>query len=252
MSGQCTHCRRCRTACPLVRARRAPGIKESSQEVECSLCGACVRACPTGARVIIGRKMTVSQVIDEIMADRIFYDDSKGGATFSGGEPLMQFAFLRELLESCRACGIQTALDTCGFGPTDHLLAVAPLADIFLFDLKAFDSAKHRSFTGVSNELILGNLQALGRIHDQIWLRIPIIPGVNNSAAELDQIACFASEIPGIRQVNLLPYHRTGAHKFGRLGQEYSLSSLAPPTREAMEEAATPFRAAGFKVLTGG
>jgi pyruvate formate lyase activating enzyme len=201
---------------------------------------------------MIGRKMTVAEVVAEILADQIFYDDSQGGATFSGGEPLMQFTFLKAVLELCRARGIRTALDTCGFAPREHLLALAPLTDIFLYDLKAFDNATHQSCTGVSNILIIENLRALGRIHNQIWLRIPLIPGVNDAPEELDDMAGFAAAVPGIRQVNLLPYHKTGAHKFGRLSQEYSLPETLPPSPQALETAADRFRAAGLNVRTGG
>jgi pyruvate formate lyase activating enzyme len=253
-SPRCTRCGRCRSVCP----RTSPGsngpnsVFAPKAAAECLLCGACVSACPTGARVIIGRKMTAQEVLNELLADLIFYDDSQGGATFSGGEPLVQFSFLKALLESCKARGIRTALDTCGFAPREHLLALAPLTDLFLYDLKAFDEATHQSFTGVSNKLIISNLQALGRVHDKIWLRVPVIPTLNDSPKELDSLARLAASIPGIRQVNLLPYHRTGAHKFGRLGKEYSLPDLLPPTAQDMAAAAAHFTAAGLRVQTGG
>jgi pyruvate formate lyase activating enzyme len=218
----------------------------------CTLCGACVEACPTGARVMMGRRMTVSEVLSEILADRIFYDDSSGGVTFSGGEPLLQFDFLKELLLACRAQGVHTAIDTSGFAPRAHLLAIAPLVDLFLYDLKFMDEARHREFTGVSNQLILENLRALGQIHGAIWVRIPMIPTANDNPDELDAMAQFVATVPSVRQVNLLPYHTTGIHKFSRLGQEYRLKRIVAPSATQLEAAVARFTAFGLNAKAGG
>ena len=196
--------------------------------------------------------MTVLELITEIRKDRIFYDDSGGGVTFSGGEPLMQFEFLRAVLTACRGEGIHTALDTCGHAPREQLLAAASLADLVLYDLKMMDTGRHRHYTGVDNGRILENLVALGREHSRIWLRVPVIPGINDVADEWEQIARFAAGIPGIQRLCLLPYHALGLHKNQRLGRTYRLAETAAPGPERLEEIARLFRQAGFEVITGG
>jgi pyruvate formate lyase activating enzyme len=201
---------------------------------------------------MLGQQMTVQEVLAEILADRIFYDDSRGGVTFSGGEPLLQFEFLQAALQACRERGIETAVDTCGFAPRAHLLAIAQVTDLFLYDLKLMDEAAHVEFTGVSNRRILENLQELGRVHRNLWLRIPIIPTVNDSARELDAMAGFANTIAGIRQIHLLPYHKTGIHKHQRLGREYQLAGLVPPSAEQMEAVAARFSTQGLTPKIGG
>jgi pyruvate formate lyase activating enzyme len=201
---------------------------------------------------LIGQKMTTAQTLAEIRKDRIFHEDSGGGATFSGGEPLMQFDFLCDLLGACRAEGIHTALDTCGHAPRSQLLAAAALSDLVLYDLKAMDDARHTRFTGVSNERILDNLRALGAAHSNLWVRIPIIPGLNDDDADLDAAARFAASIPAARRVCLLPYHPTGAAKFRRLGQKYCLDHVVPPSPQRLEQIAQRFKDLGLNVTTGG
>jgi pyruvate formate lyase activating enzyme len=218
----------------------------------CTLCGVCVEACPSGARQMVGQEMTVDDVLREVASDRLFYDDSKGGVTFSGGEPLMQPEFLKALLEACQAKGIHAAVDTCGYAAQEYLMAIAPLTDIFLYDVKLINDAKHIEFTGVSNTLILDNLRFLGHIHDNIWIRIPVIPSVNDSAEELEDMARFVASVRGVRQVNLLPYHKTGIHKFKRLGQEYHLSHIMPPSAEYLKSLVERFTTFGLKTNAGG
>jgi len=196
--------------------------------------------------------MTVSEVLDAVWQDRIFYDESGGGVTFSGGEPLQQFEFLRACLGACRARGLRTAVDTSGFAPLEHLLAAAPLADLFLYDLKLMDPARHEQYTGAPNGVILENLRTLGRVHRQIWVRVPIIPGVNDDAPALQAIARFAAAIPGVRQVNVLPFHRSGLPKLARLGQTNPLAEVRPPSAEAMAVALAIFQDAGLETRMGG
>lgn len=196
--------------------------------------------------------MTCQQVLAELRKDRIFYEDSGGGVTFSGGEPLMQPEFLRELLVACRCEGFHTALDTSGYAAQDAFLAIAPLADVILYDLKVMDDARHIQYTGVSNARILDNLQAIARIHRAIWLRIPIVPGLNDDAANIEAAARLAGALPNLVKVCLLPYHKTGAAKFDRLGQPYQLEQVEPPSPEHMEELAGHFRVLGINTQAGG
>ncbi len=255
---RCVRCGSCAAACPNNHPVGAPPdildplSAAAEADIACSLCGECVEACPTGARVMMGRQMTVPELLGQLVADRVFFEESGGGVTFSGGEPLLQFEFLTTALAACRECGLHTAVDTSGFAPREQLLAVAGLADLILYDVKTMDDARHREVTGVSNRLILDNLEALGRVHRAIWLRVPIIPGVNDGSAELEAVARFGATITGVRQVNLLPYHQAGLGKRGRLRHEDLREPFEAPTAARMEHLAGIFRQAGLDTRIGG
>jgi len=262
-------CRVCIKSCELKAITRTPKALEVNR-YECNGCGACADACPSQAIELAGRRMDAAEVSAKIFQDAIFHESSGGGVTFSGGEPLMQPEFLLELLRACRLHGIHAAVDTSGYAPQEQLRAAAGLTDLFLYDLKTMDDARHLECTGVSNAAILDNLAALGRMHQNIWIRIPIVPGFNDDAEQLDAAARFVASIPAVRQVSLLPYHPTGNHKSRWLGpcevkpQGSTVpghASLCPshpsqaPTRPFpadMEEAANRFRALGLNVQTGG
>lgn len=218
----------------------------------CTVCGACVDACPPGARSVAGTLMTVDQVLEELLRDRIFYEESGGGITLSGGEPLLQFPFAEALLRACRRQGLHTALDTCGSCPREHLLAAAAVSDLVLYDIKVLDEDRHREATGVDAAPILQNLKALGDVHDNIWIRIPVIPGLNDDPGSMEAIARFVGGLRGIRQVNLLPYHRLGVQKAGRLGRTARVPEAAPPTGERLEALAGCFRSRGCPSRIGG
>lgn len=257
---KCVRCGQCIPACPRGRwdstgstpaFRPVPtSVPEDAANPECAACGACSEACPTGAKTIIGRWMAESDLLREILSDRIFFDDSKGGVTFSGGEPLLQHAFLSAMLKACRACEIHTAVDTCGYTSEANLRRIVPVTDLFLFDLKFVNDDKHREFTGVSNKSILHNLTMLGHIHRQIWVRIPVIPGVNDG--ELEAMADLIAGVKSVRQVNLLPYHQTGLHKFARTGRDYRLAGVMPPSREYMEAVREKFASLRLPIIVGG
>jgi pyruvate formate lyase activating enzyme len=251
LEARCRLCGECLQVCPNDAIFAENGGFRYDVEA-CALCGTCVEACPSGARQMVGTRMTVPEVMAEISKDRIFYDDSGGGVTFSGGEPLVQPRFLRDLLAACRAQSIHTTVDTCGFGTREYLLSIAPLTDLFLYDLKAIDEAKHLQYTGVSNSSILENLRALGRVHSNIWIRLPLIPGLNDDDGQLEATARFAASIPGVRQLNVLPYHRTAIQKFRRLGRPYRLEQIPDPTPERLEEVRRKLGAFGLTVKTGG
>jgi pyruvate formate lyase activating enzyme len=251
VESRCAGCGECRRACPFGDSVSGAGALPAHPE-QCQLCGACVEACPTGARQMIGRTMTVPEVLQEILKDRIFYESSGGGVTFSGGEPLLQPHFLRALLEACRAHGLHTVLDTTGFGCTEHLLAAATLSDLVLYDLKAFDETRHRALTGVSNRGIRENLQVLDRVHRNVWIRLPVVPGFNDDLEELKRIADFVAGLRSVTLVNLLPFHRTALHKWKRLGLVHSLKGVPAPSAEFMERAAETFTRMGLKTKAGG
>lgn len=231
---RCIACGECREACPLAEA--VPGDGPLPERVaNCLHCAACVEACPTEARSRVGREWSVEEVLQEVLADRVFYEQSGGGVTVSGGEPLAQPAFLIALLRASRQQGLHTVLDTTGLGRTEHLLAAAALSDIVLYDVKAFDADVHRRLTGATNQTILHNLDALSRAHTGIWIRLPVVPGFNDDLDDLKRLAEFVAGLRGIQQVSLLPFHRTGLHKWQRLGLSHSLEGVAPPTSERLE-----------------
>jgi pyruvate formate lyase activating enzyme len=244
VESRCVSCGTCATVCPHGVPPPGSGL--------CEACGACVDACPAGARWLAGRLVTVDEVMDEVLHDRVFFEESGGGVTFSGGEPLAQPAFLKALLEACRAAFVPTAVDTCGFAPSERLLDIAPLVDLFLFDVKLVDDERHRALTGVPAAPILANLQALAAVHQNVWVRVPVVPGHTDAEEDLARIAAIAAGLPGVRQVNLLPYHRTGSVKARRLGREDPLGPLAPPPRERLEALAALFRERGLAVKIGG
>ncbi|MBP7936556.1 MAG: glycyl-radical enzyme activating protein [Phycisphaerae bacterium] len=239
VENRCMRCGHCREACPTDLAG------------PCTRCGACVEACPTDARQMAGRTMTTRQVLTEIRKDLVFYEESGGGVSLSGGEPAMQHDFARSVLRACRDEGIHTAIDTSGYAPQEPLLAVAELADLVLYDLKLMDDARHVRYTGVSNATILENLLVLSRRHRTIWIRVPLIPGVNDDATELASIARFAAGVPGVRRLCLLPYHELGMHKSRRLGRPYRMNGTRAPDPEQLDRAARVFQAAGLEVMIG-
>jgi pyruvate formate lyase activating enzyme len=251
LESRCIGCGECRRACRHGAVVPVGSPLPRSME-DCALCGACVNACPTGARELIGRQVSSAELIPLLVSDRVFYDESGGGVTFSGGEPLLQFAFLKEALSGCRREHLHTAVDTSGHCPTNQLLAIAPITDLFLFDLKFVDAQRHEKYTGVSNRLVLKNLKTLAGAHNNIWIRFPVIPGVNDSRAELEAAARLAASLAGVTQVNLLPYHRTGIQKSKRLGRTDFLVNLQPPSAEALLSADKVFKQHGLKTVTGG
>ena len=224
----------------------------STDGQKCTLCGDCAELCYAEAREIAGREMTVAQVMEEIERDIPFYDESGGGVTFSGGEPLLQQDFLLALLRACKEKEIHTALDTCGFAPWETLDSMREYVDLFLYDLKLMDDAKHRKFTGVSNEFILGNLQALSQRRHNIFLRVPLIPGINDDDENIRQIGAFAAALPHLNRVDILPYHHAAVEKYKRLNKVYELPETRPPSDKRMAEIVQILRGFGLEVKIGG
>ena len=214
----------------------------------CERCGICADACTAEARERIGREMNVAQVMVEVERDIAFYDESGGGVTLSGGEPLLQGDFALALLRSCKEKEIHTALDTCGFAPWKRLEQVEGFVDVFLYDLKLIDAAKHRRFTGRSNSLILRNLQALSQRGHKITLRVPIIPGINDDEATARQIGSYAAALPHVQGIDLLPYHHIGMDKYSRLNSVYKLADTRPPAEPRMTEIAQILKSFGLTV----
>ena len=250
-TGRCIECGACIEACPFSASADAGGCLPANHD-DCNQCGQCTDACPTGVRQMIGKTMTVAEIMAEIRKDRMFHDQSGGGVTISGGEPLSQPAFTIGLLEACRAEGVHATLDTTGFGRSEPLMEAAGLADLVLYDLKAMDDARHLRLTGVSNRIILENLKQLDRVHRNIWIRLPIVPGFNDDLHNLRQTADFIASLRNVTLVNLLPFHRTGVDKFDRLGKAHSLTGIEAPSAELMADALSIFTDLGLPAKSGG
>lgn len=181
-----------------------------------------------------GREYTADEVMRVLLKDRIFYETSGGGVTFSGGECMLQIDFLEALLKQCKAHGIHTAVDTAGHLPFAYFERILPYTDLFLYDLKCFDLAKHEHYTKVSNVPILENLKRLLATDATVWVRIPIIPSVNDSEIEMKKIKTFLNTCQKPAQIELLPYHAMGAHKYEALGRK--IPRFTPPSEACMEK----------------
>jgi pyruvate formate lyase activating enzyme len=246
---RCLSCGACAEACH--RQAGPLGAGEIFGESGCENCGCCLAACPSGARETVGRPWTVDELMAELLRDRLFFDDAGGGATFSGGEPLSQPEFLLACLQRCRAEELHSAVDTSGFAPRRVLLEVAELCDLVLYDLKSMDAAEHRRLTGVPLEPILDNLRALADLHPRIWVRVPLVAGLTDDRRGLERVAELVGELPSVEKISLMPYHRIGTGKLGRLGGDGG-QRMEAPTEGRIEELAGLLHGSGRPVEIGG
>jgi len=252
---RCLGCDLCAPACPENLAGRLDLSATANRPDEtCARCGSCATACPVEARDLLGDEMAVADLMAEIERDRPYFEESGGGVTFSGGEPVAAHhaPFLLACLRECGRTGIHRAVDTCGFVPTTTLLEVAAHADLLLFDIKIMDSARHRAVVGVDNESILENLRRVTAAGHEVLVRVPLVPGLTDDAANLEAIGRFVAGLDRPCPVQLLPYHGIGSEKYGRLGLEYSLAGLNDPGSDDVAAAAAPLRALGLDVIHGG
>jgi pyruvate formate lyase activating enzyme len=199
-----------------------------------------------------GRWITVEEILDVVEKDVLFYDESGGGVTFSGGEPLRQPVFLLELLDACGRRAIHRAVDTSGHADQEVMQAATRKAELFLYDLKLMDPVRHEKMTGVSNRKILENLRELCKTGIPVIIRIPLIPGINDDDLNIDQTGTFVSELPGIREVDILPFHNSAGHKYAKLGKSYDLPDISAPTPEHLAAVAKRLERFGLRVRTGG
>lgn len=249
----CRGCGACAATCP-TQAVRIVGGKASTDRSRCDGRGDCVAVCPAQARSSIGESMTVDRVVEEVLADRAFYARSGGGVTLSGGEPLAQPLFAAEVLRRCRAAGVHTALDTCGHAPWNGARRVLEHVDLVLYDFKHMDDAQHRALTGAGNAQILANAR---RIHHELKIpmlaRVPVIPGANDSAENLEATARFiAEELSPSIPVHLNAYHRFGEAKAVRLERPGEPFTTAVPDDMRMAGIRETFAAHGLATVLGG
>ncbi len=249
---KCIGCGECVKACPNQACRlTAEGIVTDPQR--CDLSGRCAEVCPTLATEISGQSRSITELLDIIEKERPLFDQSGGGVTFSGGEPLLYPEYLAAILDRCGERKIHRTVDTCGFITEEVLLDIATRTDLFLYDLKLMDAQKHREYTGQDNGLILRNLTALAATGANIQIRIPLISGVNADFANLTATAKFVSGLAGEKKgVNLLPYHDIATHKYQKLGERYLADTLCEPDETALQEAVDCFAAYGLSATVGG
>jgi pyruvate formate lyase activating enzyme len=249
---KCIKCGTCVDACPENALTLTPQGIVTDTEL-CKLCGKCAEVCPTKAIEMSGKVMTVAEVMEVIEKERIFFDQSGGGVTFSGGEPLTHSQMLIELLDECGRRNIHRAVDTAGNVSTDLLLEVAKSTDLFLYDLKMMDSNLHRKWINSGNERILKNLESLASSGAHIIIRIPLIGGVNDTAENIEQTARFISALAGDKkEVHLLPYHKIAQNKYMKLGRPEEFEILREPSKESLNKAISCFAEYGISASVGG
>lgn len=200
---------------------------------------------------IIGKDYGLDEIMDEIEKDLVFFNESGGGVTFSGGEPMFQFDFLLALSKKCQQKAIHITLDTCGYAKLSNLKKILPYVDLILFDLKLMDDNLHKKYTGMSNKIILSNLKMLADNDKKIIVRYPLIPGVNNDKNNLEAIAAIM-KTNNVNEINILPYHNIAESKYKNLRKEYKLRDLKEPDEAEIEAATRFFRDCDFLVKVGG
>lgn len=247
---KCTLCGMCVKVCP-ENAITIENNVLTTDESKCTYCKKCEIYCIPGARQVAGKLYTVDEILKEALKDRVFYEQSKGGVTLSGGEPLVQIDFVLELLKRLKQEKIHTAVDTCGAVAFEHFERAAKFTDLFLYDIKLMDDEKHIFFTGVSNKLILDNLEKLSKIHDNINIRMVIIEGVNADEKHIQDTIAFLKGLE-IKKINLLPYHDIAKHKYKKLSMEYKDEKMSKPSDEKMEELKNMLINEGYTVKIGG
>ena len=252
---RCLGCDLCAPACPEHLAGRLDLSPVTNRPDEtCVRCGSCAAACPVEARDLLGGEMAVDELMAEIERDRPYFEESGGGVTFSGGEPVASHhaLFLLACLRECGRTGIHRAVDTCGVVPAETLLEVAAHTDLLLYDLKLMDPARHRCAVGVDNGVILDNLRLVVAAGHEVLVRVPLVPGRTDDRENLEALGDFVAGLDRPCPVELLPYHGLGGEQYGRLGREYPLAGLDDPGSGHLAVAAEPLRARGLDVTWGG
>ena len=248
---RCDGCGRCVEVCP-EKALSSTSDKIQLDRDRCSFCSKCVDVCPHEALKIIGRAYTPKEILNEVLKDIVFYHESGGGVTLSGGEPLAQPDFSEALLKACKGVGLQTAIETCGYADWQSFEMLLKCCDVVLYDFKCIDPEKHKNFTGVSNKRILENALKVSEKGVPIIARVVLIPGLNDSKEDFLDLLRFLRRLKNIVRVDLLPYHKLGIVKYKRLGLKYALTDMEPPDELQVAEYRKLVESFGFKSSVGG
>lgn len=246
----CLACGGCAEVCPHGAVWRT-AERVAYDRGRCPACGACADACPAEARTVAGRRVAAPDVVAEVLKDAPFYANSGGGVTLGGGEPLAQSDFAREILAGCRHHGVHTAIETCGHVPWGAIESILPWADLFLYDLKHVDAATHRGQTGGDVALILSNLARLVGVGPTVIVRVPVVPGFNDTVEDIRAIARHVARL-GIAELHLLPYHRLGKNKYRLAGRRYDFSGGDPVGDSTMTSLRDVAAHLGLSVTIGG
>jgi len=247
---RCTGCGECVSGCP----QNALKIGEERVNIDrsmCNACGECVPSCPEEAITIYGKMVSIDDVLKQVLKDKAFYSGSDGGVTVSGGEPLRQPEFVKELFRKCKEEGISTCLDTCGYASGEALRDVLQYTDNVLIDLKHMNTDKHRAFTGVDNDRIKENAAIVSESKADVLFRIPLIGGVNADEDNIRKTAAFINSLGEGNQVEILPYHRLGIGKYKILGRDYPGKDFETPDEETMEKLKQIFIHSGIQCDVG-
>lgn len=230
----CVNCGACVSVCP----SGCHDLKEKHifNRTDCIGCGVCATNCPAAALRLVGRLCTAEEVIEEVLRDKVYYEESGGGITVSGGEPMMQVDFLEKFLCLAKQIGIHTCIETCGFAPKKTFARIAPLTDCFLFDWKESDPERHRLFTGADNQLIQSNLSFLNDIGAEIVLRLPLIPGFNDRREHIEGTAQIVNLYTRIKRIEIMPYHPLGISKARELDHIEPEKLPAIPNKTLLDE----------------
>jgi glycyl-radical enzyme activating protein len=245
---KCLQCGSCVAACSHGAHSMVPEHRYDHEL--CAACGLCARECLGGALELAGRQIGVAEVLREVLADKVFFAQSGGGLTLSGGEPTAQIDFAEAVLRAAKAEGLHCVIETSGYTSWENLSRVAHLTDFFLFDYKAADPERHRAWTGCSNDLILENLRALHEMGARIQLQCPIVPGYNACDEHIRSIAALVAKLPNLEGVRLLGYHPLGVAKLDKLGRTQPASTARPPTVAEMGAWTELLTGLGVRVLS--
>lgn len=250
---RCSSCLACVSVCPEGAIKKLDKGVTTDRE-KCCTCGKCIDYCINNCRELVGKEYEIKELLKLVDKDSMFYEESGGGVTLSGGEVMSQnIEYLEELVKALKKKGYNVAIDTCGHAPYESYERILPYVDTFLYDIKMMDKEKHKKFMGKSNELILDNLKRISRAGAHINLRIPVIGGVNEDDASMDEIISFLKKEVRVEKVNLLPYHNTGSSKYEKLNLIYKGQDFWTPDNIWMEHLKSKFEENGFNnVKIGG